>query len=87
MKRNLVREATLKVIEKRLEQSKAILFVHSQNSIESVWCKYELNYFAETDKPIYQINIGDLENDNYDITAMISKWYVDKDYKNLALLN
>ena len=32
LKRNLVREATLKVIEKRLEQSKAILFVNSNIS-------------------------------------------------------
>ncbi|MGN0697664.1 MAG: toll/interleukin-1 receptor domain-containing protein [Ruminiclostridium sp.] len=87
LKRNLVREATLKVIEKRLEQSKAILFVHSQNSTESVWCKYELNFFAETNKPIYQIDISDIKNGNYDITTMISKWYFDKDYKVLALLN
>ena len=87
LKRNLVREATLKVIEKRLEQSKAIIFVRSQNSTESVWCKYELNFFAETDKPIYQINISDIENENYDITTMISKWYFDKNYKSLALLN
>lgn len=87
LKRNLVREATLKVIEKRLEQSKAIIFVHSQNSVKSIWCKYELNYFTETDKPIYQISITDIENENYDITAMIGKWYFDKDYKSLALLN
>ncbi len=87
LKRNLVREATLKVIEKRLEQSKAILFVHSQNSTESVWCKYELNFFVKTSKPIYQIEITDIENENYDITPMTSKWYFDKDYKALALLN
>lgn len=86
LKRNLVREATLKVIEKRLEQSKAILFVDSPNSKMSVWCKYELNYFSETDKPIYQISISDIENGNYDITTLIEKWFYDKDYKNTALI-
>ena len=87
LKRNLVREATLKVIEKRLEQSKAILFVHSKHSTESVWCKYELNYFSETNKPIYQICVSDLENGNYIINQLTDKWFYDKEYKTLTLLN
>lgn len=87
LKRNLVREATLKVIEKRLDQSKAILFVHSKHSTESVWCKYELNYFSETNKPIYQICVSDLENGNYFINQLTDKWFYDKEYKTLTLLN
>lgn len=87
LKRNLVREATLKVIEKRLEQSKAVLFVHSKHSTESVWCKYELNYFSETNKPIYQICVSDLENGNYSINQLTDKWFYDKEYKSLTLLN
>lgn len=87
LKRNLVREATLKVIEKRLEQSKAILFVNSKHSTESVWCKYELNYFSETSKPIYQICISDLENGTYIINRLTDKWFYDKEYKALTLLN
>ena len=87
LKRNLVREATLKVIEKRLDQSKAILFVHSKHSTESVWCKYELNYFSETSKPIYQICISDLENGTYIINRLTDKWFYDKEYKALTLLN
>ena len=86
LKRNLVREATLKVLEKRLEQSKAILFVHSPHSTMSVWCKYELNYFSKTDKPIYQIRISDIKKGNYDITTLSDKWFYDKDYKNIALI-
>ena len=87
LKRHLVRKATLKVIEKRLEQSKAILFVHSKHSTESVWCKYELNYFSETNKPIYQICVSDLENDTYIISQLTDKWFYDKEYKALTLLN
>ncbi len=87
LKWNLVREATLKVIEKRLAQSKAILFVHSNHSTESIWCKYELNYFAEMNKPIYQIDIFDIENGNYIINQLTDKWFYDKEYKTLTLLN
>ena len=55
LKRNLLCEATLKVIEWRLQQSEAIIFLKTSNSIESVWCKYELNYFSELGKPIYYL--------------------------------
>lgn len=47
LKRHLLCEATLKVLEKRMEQSNAMIFVVSENSLHSIWCKYELNYFAE----------------------------------------
>ena len=56
LKRHLLCEATLKVLEKRMEQSKAMIFVVSENSRNSVWCKYELNYFTELGKPIYCSN-------------------------------
>lgn len=85
LKRNLVRQATLNVIEKRLQQSKAVLFVDSPYLTKSVWCKYELNYFSELNRPIYQINISDIENNNYEITAMVDKWFCDVDYKNSKL--
>ena len=32
------------MLEKRMEQSKAMIFVVSENSRNSVWCKYELKY-------------------------------------------
>lgn len=52
---HLVCEVTLKVIEKRMQQSKALIFVNSDNSKKSIWCIYELNYFSELEKPIYII--------------------------------
>ena len=55
LKRHLVCEVTLKVIEKRMQQSKALIFVNSDNSKKSIWCIYELNYFSELEKPIYII--------------------------------
>lgn len=55
LKRHLLCEATLKVIEKRLEQSKALIFVESENSTKSIWCKYELNFFAKLERPMYVI--------------------------------
>ena len=85
LKRNLVREATLKVIEKRLEQSDSVLFVSSPRSADSIWCKYELNYFLSLNKPIYQIPISDIENEKFEITTMNDKWFYDTDYKNFSL--
>ena len=41
LKRHLLCKATLKVLEKRMEQSKAMIFVVSENSLHSIWCKYE----------------------------------------------
>ncbi len=86
LKRNLLCDATLKVLEKRLEQSKCLLFVDSNNSRHSVWCKYELNYFRELGKPMYIITIEDIENGKFEIKPFLDKWYLDSAYKELALL-
>ncbi|MDO5041584.1 MAG: toll/interleukin-1 receptor domain-containing protein [Peptoniphilus sp.] len=86
LKRHLLCSATLKVLEKRLEQSKGVIFVLSDNSMNSMWCKYELNYFEELERPIYFIKTEDIEKDNFMITPLIDKWYLDAEYKQLALL-
>ena len=86
LKRNLLCNATLKVLEKRLDQSKNLLFVDSDNSRQSIWCKYELNYFEELGKPIYIVTKVDIENDIFKIEPFIDKWYLDSSYKELALL-
>ena len=39
LKRHLLCAATLKVIEERMKQSKALIFVQSENSLKSIWCK------------------------------------------------
>lgn len=86
LKRNLLCDATLKVLEKRLEKSKNLLFVDSDNSKNSIWCKYELNFFTELGKPMYIIAIEDIQNGEFIIRPFTDKWYLDSDYKKLALL-
>ena len=85
LKRKLVGKATLSVIEKRLQQSKAIIFVISDNSLDSNWCKYELNYFKELGKPIYTIQRNDVLRGNFNYNALQKPWFLDSEYRNLAL--
>lgn len=87
LKRHLVCAATLKVIEMRLEKSKALIFVESNNSAKSVWCKYELNYFNELNRPIYVINKTDIDNGNFTLAHIHKEDFLDSNYKQLALLN
>ena len=86
LKRHLVCDATLKVIERRMEQSRALIFVESENSINSIWCKYELNYFNELKKPIFTITKENIDAGVFDLQSMNSDWYIDPNYKELALL-
>ena len=86
LKRHLVCDSTLKVIEKRMEQSKALIFVASPDSMASVWCKYELNYFKELNKPMYMVQIEDIKFNIFNIKLLESNWYIDPNYKELALL-
>lgn len=86
LKRHLACIATLNVIEKRMEQSEALIFVVSDNSMKSVWCKYELNYFLELNKPMYIIMKSDIEQEKFSIEKLTDKWFIDPNYKKLALL-
>lgn len=84
LKRTLLCKATLNVIELRLQQSKNLIFVESQNSRASIWCKYELNYYSELDKPIYFITKEDIIKGNFDLRSLNSedkKWFIDPNYK------
>ena len=83
LKRHLVCDATLEVIEKRLEQSQAVMFVQSDNSCISPWVKYELNYCTALKKTIYVICKEDIINDSMFFKALEDDWYIDPDYKNL----
>ena len=85
LKRHLVCDSTLRVIEMRLKQSDALLFVLSDNSKNSVWCKYELNYFYNLGKPIYIIDFNDLENNNFCIRRGYATWFLDDNYKELVI--
>lgn len=86
LKRHLLCEATLKVIEKRMQQSKAMIFVISENSLDSVWCKYELNYFTELGKPIYCISKESIGKQNFSLNKMNDLWFLDTNYKTMALI-
>ena len=79
-------KATLKVLEKRMEQSKAMIFVVSENSLHSIWCKYELNYFTELGKPIHCISKEAIDEKNFHLNKMNDTWFLDSDYKTLALI-
>lgn len=81
LKRNLLCKATLNVIELRLQQSKNLIFVESENSKNSVWCKYELNYYLELNRSIYYITKEDIENNNFNIKLLEDRWFIDKNYK------
>lgn len=87
LKRHLLCDATLGVIKKRLEQSSALIFVKSDESLSSIWCKYELNYFHELGKPIYTISIQSIEDDTFSLEMEIDDWFLDANYKSLALLD
>ena len=87
LKRKLVCKATLKIIEARLRQSDAIIFVESTNSRKSIWCKYELKYYSELNRPIYCININDISSKNWEaISIMEDMWYYDSNYKEYPLI-
>ena len=86
LKRHLLCEATLSVLESRLEQSDSLIFVESDSSMNSMWCKYELNYFLSLNKPIYTIKKQDIENGKFLISKMKEFWFADKNYKKMALI-
>lgn len=86
LKRHLLCVATLKVIEKRMKQSKALIFVQSENSLKSIWCKYELNYFHALNRPIYVVDKKSIINNIFELNKLEDNWFIDPDYKNLALI-
>ncbi len=85
LKRKLVGGATLEVIKKRLQQSKIMIFVISDNSLNSKWCNYELNYNYELGKPIYTIKKEELIKGRYELELNEKQWFLDKDYMKTKL--
>lgn len=84
LKRNLMCDATLRVIEKRLLQSKALIFVDSENLKNSVWCKYELNYFLQLNRPMFVIDKRCIENAEFIVEPLKTDWFVDSNYGNYS---
>ena len=85
LKRHLVGNATLSVILKRIAQSKEVIFVVSDNSLKSNWCKYELNDIKKANKRLLFINNSDISNGCFDLKEYTDIWYVDENYKSLKL--
>lgn len=85
LKRRLVGDATLNVIKVRMNQSKELIFVESENSLNSEWCKYELNYFKDLDKPLKYISVEKLNSKQYQLKNYCKDWFYDSDYKNISL--
>lgn len=86
LKRHLLCEATLNVLKKRMEQSKALIFVKSENSLISDWCSYELNYFHQFNRPMFFITKEDIINKNFELQTLDSKEFLDKDYEKKVLI-
>lgn len=86
LKRHLLCNATLRVLEERMKQSKALIFVQSENSLSSVWCKYELNFFFELHKPFFIIEKDSIINKDFELKAMNDYWFIDSDYKESTLI-
>lgn len=86
LKRHLLCDATLKVLEERMKQSKALIFVQSENSLKSIWCKYELNYFCALNRPIYVVGKESIVNNLFSLRLLDDNWFVDPNYKKIALI-
>lgn len=87
LKRNLVGLATRTVIEKRIEQSKAIILVISEHSMKSKWVKYELNFAYQLNKPLYSIRRSDVSTGSYSIVKLEDYWFLDVNYKDIKLFD
>ena len=65
LKRHLVGETTLNILEDRLKKSDKLIFVISENSIRSKWCIHELNFFNSLKKEIIFIDKDSINPTNY----------------------
>ena len=63
------------MIKHQLEKSNSLIFVNSENSKNSDWCKFELQYFYKLKKPIYYVDINDL---NFSIFKEESTWFLNE---------
>lgn len=53
LKRNYTGEYTKQVLKVRMEQSKKLILLRTENSMQSDWVLFELKYFENLKKPIY----------------------------------
>ncbi|HDK3681733.1 TPA: toll/interleukin-1 receptor domain-containing protein [Staphylococcus aureus] len=53
LKRKYVGEYTKQVLKARMEQSKMLVLLRTENSVQSDWVSFEIEYFENLKKPIY----------------------------------
>ena len=83
LKRNLLCEATLNVIRYRLDKSKSMVFIRTQSSLKSLWCKYEINYFYKLKKPIYVIEADEIINGTFKMVKYNPEELLCENYESL----
>lgn len=55
-----------------------------ENSKNSVWCKYELNYFLQLNRPMFVIDKRCIENGEFIVEPLKTDWFVDSNYRNFS---
>lgn len=80
LKRSLLCDATLRVIEWRLKQSDAVIYVNSYRSSKSEWCNYELNYFFRMGRPIYIIEADKISQGDFEYKVIDKDIFYKDDY-------
>ncbi|UUX35226.1 TIR domain-containing protein [Fundicoccus culcitae] len=55
LKREFVNVYTEEVLKVRMEQSKNLLLIRTDNSEQSKWVEFEIEYFSSLDKPLYEV--------------------------------
>lgn len=86
LKRNLVCQSTLNVIDVRIKQSDAVIFVESAKSKRSEWCKYELNRFKYEGKATYCLSVDDIRANCFKCKTYKDTWFVDPNFENIKLI-
>ena len=81
LKRNLVCDATLAIIEKRINEAKEILFVDSSLSRSSKWVAHELQYAVGKGKPIRRIEVNASFSNGVDLLEDL--WFTNVTVGNL----
>ena len=56
LKRENVNDYTREVLKVRMKQSNELILIRTENSMRSNWVDFELKYFEQLRKPIYEIN-------------------------------
>lgn len=86
LKRALVCDATKNVIKKRIEQSKQVIFVDSEDARKSCWVKYELNYAICCNKKIDFLDKNSIISGDITLTELKDNWFVDEQYEQILQL-